>query len=70
MSAPNSEPVVQVEVKEDGLVPWERALNLIKNVLVILTCVVILYVVYRAHVALSVLQENLRELGDSLGGGS
>lgn len=66
MSAP--EPPVQVEVVEDSLTTWERALDLIKNIVVILTCLVILYVVYRGYVAVSALQDGLEQLRDSFGG--
>lgn len=66
MSAP--EPPVQVEVVEDSLTAWERALDLIKNIVVIVTCLVILYVVYRGYVALSALQDGLEQLRDSFGG--
>ena len=68
MSA-NDEPV-QVEVQQDGLVPWERALTIIKNVLVIITCLVILYIAWRGYVALSALQDGLRDVQDTFGGGS
>lgn len=59
---------VKVEVVQDGLVPWERALGLIKTVLVIVTCCAILYTLYIGYVALGDLQDGLQEISDQFGG--
>lgn len=46
-------------IETDALVPWERALDMIKNVVVILTCAVLLYTLWWAYNAVA-------ELGDAL----
>lgn len=59
---------VQVEVAEDGLVPWERALTIIKNLFVVATCIVILYTAYVAYHALAEVGDSLQQVNDTFGG--
>lgn len=47
---------------EDKLVVWERALDLIKNVVVVVTCLVILYSVWTVYRALGELAVRLEQL--------
>lgn len=53
---------------DDALVPWERALDLIKNVMVIVTCAAVLYSLWRAYVAIDALGDALSQLVGSFGG--
>jgi hypothetical protein len=57
---------VPVEVVEDGLTPWERALNIVKNIIVILTCLAILYTLWRGYVAVAAIGDALQEWQKSL----
>ena len=66
MTRPNGEPI-PVEVQETGIAAWNLALSLIKNVLVILTCLLFWYLVWRGYVALAALQDALRDVADTFG---
>jgi hypothetical protein len=50
---------------DDKLIPWERALSLVKNVVVIATCGVVLYTIWRGYVALGALGDALDQLQSS-----
>lgn len=42
---------------------WERALQIVKNVVVIVTCMVILFVIGEAYLMLQDLGDQLRQVG-------
>lgn len=46
---------------------FERVLNVIKNFIVIITCLVILYVVFQGYMALHELTNRLHELNSTFG---
>lgn len=58
---PAPRPVPQPD-PDDRLIPWERALDMIKNVMVIVTCAVVLYGAWRLYLAVGVLQAALEDL--------
>jgi hypothetical protein len=59
---------VPVEVVEDRLTPWARAVSFLKDLIVIVTCSVILYTIYNAYVAIGELQDRLQNISDTFGG--
>lgn len=48
--------------------PWERALDACKNVIVIVTCLVLLYTIWRGYVAVAALGDALEQVGSTFGG--
>ena len=54
-------PAPKPEDPDDKLVAWERAVDLIKNVVVIVTCMVILYTLWTVYTALSDLGDRLSQ---------
>ena len=42
---------------------WERALQIVKNVVVIVTCMVILYAIGQGYMVLQDLSDQLRQVG-------
>jgi hypothetical protein len=53
----------------EGRSDWERALDAVKNVVVIVTCLAILYTLYKGYQAVDALGDALSELGRTWGGG-
>ena len=47
---------------DDRLVPYERALDMIKNVVVIVTCLVVLYAMWSVYSALAEVSQRLEQL--------
>jgi hypothetical protein len=48
--------------RDDQLVPYERAIDLIKNVVVIVTCAAILYALWSVYSALAQVSDRLNQL--------
>lgn len=57
---------VHVDV-QDGRPVWQSVLSSIKDVIVIVTCLVILYTVWRGYVALAALGDELQKLQGTFG---
>lgn len=58
---PAPRPVPPVD-PDDKLVPYERAVDLIKNVIVIVTCTVVLYAIWSVYNALAEVSQRLEQL--------
>ncbi len=67
---PSLEPApvpVTVDV-QDGRPMWQSVLSSIKDVIVIVTCLAILYTMYRGYVALQAVGDALEQMRAGLGG--
>jgi hypothetical protein len=58
-------PDQHIVVNAKTLTMFERALNVFKNLVVIFTCVIVLYVVYRVYVALVEFSERMSQISDA-----
>jgi hypothetical protein len=52
-----------VDIGEHAVTMFERILTVVKNIIVIITCAVILFAVYNAYAALQRLGEGLSQIG-------
>lgn len=60
---------VPVEITSDDSRTWERALSSVKDVIVIVTCLAVLYTLWRGYVLAAELGAALQNLSSTFGAG-